>query len=112
MSTATNLLERPAKLVQQAPRKTPKEKSFIFRKYVGTMRAKPQTKLRMSLGTYTPENPAKGFSIKLTSDVCDENGNPAVTTEVISSGGRSRYEVMLCLTNLSHRSVSAEVWGI
>jgi hypothetical protein len=83
---------------------TQQESSFVFRKYVGTVKAKPQAVQRFSLGNYSPDHPAKGFSIELKGE------NEAVTTDIVTSGSPKRYELMLHITNNSSKPVSAVVW--
>ena len=83
--------------------------SLIFTKYVGTIKTKPKTKQHLSLGSFSPANPAKGFSIAVSNGYTDEN---AVMTEIIPTGTPQKYAYTLHVTNNSAKTVSAEVWQI
>lgn len=83
--------------------------SHYFKRYVGTVKAAPRSKQRLSLGTYSHANPAKGFSIEFNTRAKEDDG---VTAYIDSSGSNKRYELTLCLDNNSNKVVKAEIWQI
>lgn len=83
--------------------------SHVFTEYVGTLKAKPQDKRKLSLGNFTPDRPAKGYSIKLKSR--GDTEDPSINADIVMSGNpERRYELMLHLDNGTDRTVSAEIW--
>ena len=92
--------------IMQATQNTP---SLIFTKYVGTVRAKAHSQQLFSLGNFSPNRPAKGFSIAFMPNVRDKQ---AVAAEIKTSGTPNRYELTLSIVNNSNKPVHAEVWGI
>jgi len=83
--------------------------SLVFTKYVGTIKTKPQSQQHLSLGSYSNDHPAKGFSIVLNPTVKEQE---TVTTEIVPTGTPNRYAYTLHITNNGAKTVSAEVWTI
>lgn len=70
---------------------------------------KPTDQRRISLGSFTEDNPPKGFSIEITPD---PNPEGSVLTEVTSLGTSKRYKLVLHITNYGINTVRAEVWAL
>lgn len=70
---------------------------------------RPSKPYRVVLGSFTEDNPAKGFSIQLS-----PNPTPAgsVITEVMSQGTAEEHKLTLHIANHGTRTVSAEIWQL
>jgi hypothetical protein len=99
---------------QKSPKKSsaaPRERirSSIFIHYVGELQVKPRQQSRMSLGLYSSDRPAKGFSISYHPEPAEPM---AVTAEINSLGRSNHYELTLQITNFSSQKMVAEVWSM
>jgi hypothetical protein len=90
---------------------TPRElvRSTVFTHYVGELEVKPRQQSRMSLGLYSIERPAKGFSISYRPE---PDQAETIHAEITSMGRASHYELTLQITNFGSQKTVAEVWGM
>lgn len=65
---------------------------------------KPTEQQRIPLGTFTNDNPPKGFSIEITPDPTPED---SVLTEVTRLGTEKQYRLILHIANYSSGSINA-----
>lgn len=85
---------------------TPRSKKVSL---IEKIELKPTDQRRISLGSFTENNPPKGFSIEITPDPDPEG---SVLTEVTSLGTSKQYKLVLHITNYGINTVSAEVWSL
>lgn len=85
---------------------TPRDKQAAL---VEKLDVKPGEQRRIALGSFTKDDPAKGFSVELSPDP-----EPAgsVVTEVSSLGTSRRYRLVLHIANYGNKTASAEVWRL
>lgn len=81
--------------------------SSVFTNYVGDIQVGPWQQSRMSLGIFSPERPAKGFSINLVSDFVPSD---AITTHILSEQRGTRSELILHIANRSDKMIDIEIW--
>jgi len=81
--------------------------SSVFTTYIGELHVGPWQQSRMSLGTYSTNHPAKGFSLNLTSDFAPSD---EITTQIISEMRGPRHEFILHIANRTDKIVDIEVW--
>lgn len=89
-------------LISEAPRS--KQASLIEK-----IELKPMDQRRISLGSFTGDNPPRGFSVEITPDPDPEG---SVLSEVTSLGTSCQYKLIMHITNYGVRTVSAEIWQI
>ncbi|HSX31411.1 MAG TPA: hypothetical protein VLE99_05845 [Candidatus Saccharimonadales bacterium] len=85
------------------------ERSQVFTRFVGKLDLLPQQQSRLSLGMFSSDRPAKGFSIGLSPEPDYED---SLVTQVLSIGGEKRHELILQIANYGNRKISAEIWQI
>lgn len=81
--------------------------SSVFTTYVGELHVGPWQQSRMSLGVFSAERPAKGFSINLVSEFASSD---AITTQIVNERRGVRYELILHVANRSDKMIDIEVW--
>lgn len=81
----------------------------VFTKFVGEMTVKPQGQARMPLGDFTPQRPAKGFSIEIEQASQTED---SVTTEINVVGSHKHYQFVLNAANYSDTPISIRVFAL
>ncbi|MGH7158376.1 MAG: hypothetical protein ACREGD_04910 [Candidatus Saccharimonadales bacterium] len=67
---------------------------------------KPGEQARTRLGSFTQENPPKGFSVELNPDPDPPN---SVVTKITSMGNSRQYALVLHVANYSNKTIKAEV---
>jgi hypothetical protein len=85
---------------------TPRSKMASF---IEKVELEPTDRRRILLGSFTSNNPPKGFSIEITPD---PNPEGSVLTEVTSLGTSKRYKLVMHITNYGVKTVSTEVWQL
>ena len=83
--------------------------SSVFTKYIGKLRVGAAEQLRMSLGVFGADKPAKGFSVEVSPD---PDPDESVVTEILATGSPARYELFLTIANFGGKPITAEVWRI
>jgi hypothetical protein len=91
-----------SQLITAAPRH---EQAALVEK----LNVKPGEQRRVALGSFTKDDPAKGFSIDLSPDPTPVD---SIVTEVSSLGTPRRYRLVLHIANYGNKTVSAEVWRL
>lgn len=73
---------------------------------LGEMKIKPKAHPSFLLGTFTEDNPPKGFSIAIHPD---PNPYDSVTTRVVTSGPASHYKLILHVANHGSKTVAVQI---
>jgi hypothetical protein len=108
LSNVKSSQARPIRKSRAHPALT-RSQSSVFTKYIGTLKVGRAEQLRMSLGVFGADRPAKGFSIEINPDP-----EPAetITTEVLAVGSATRHELFLEVANFGNKPITIEVWRI
>lgn len=75
---------------------------------IAKMQVRAHGQPHISLGSFTANNPPKGFSIHITPDPEPE----AIVTQVTTLGGEKEYELILHIANYSDKTVNAKIWPL
>lgn len=78
-------------------------------RFIEKVEVRPQQQSRIFLGSFTADNPPKGFSIELSPD---PEPPGSVVTEVTNLGTSKKYELVLHVANYGNKSAVAEVWQL
>jgi hypothetical protein len=98
----------PAKPRKQGKRSRLRSQN-ISSELIGKIRVKPHEQPRLSLGSYTTDQPPKGFSIEIHPD---PEPKESIVTEITKMGITRRYELILHVANYGNKAVTAKVWQL
>jgi len=78
-------------------------------KLLGKLRVRPQGQADLLLGTFSPEDNLKGFSIGIApkSEVSD-----SIVTRIANAGSGDEYKLLLHIANNSPKVVTATIWRL
>jgi hypothetical protein len=82
-------------------------RSSIFTKYVGKLEVKSRQQSRLSLGIFSDDDPAKGFSIEFSPE---PESLESVVTQITTIGSPKHHELILQVANYGDKSVRGKVW--
>jgi hypothetical protein len=77
--------------------------------FIQSLKIKPGDQNKVPLGSFTDDNPPKGFLVEIDPDPMPAN---SVVTEVVSLGSHHRYTLYMQIANYSAKALNAEIWRL